>query len=219
MAEEGFFGFASRLASTFMGGAPDGPRYAWQAVAPWFTELSKSAAAQWLPRLVHGIRCEVVQIDPATRSAMPCEGSAIAGCEVCKKPCCLDHSFVQRQGAAVCYVCVMAAASERAPKIPGGSNWASGANPAGAPRSPPGGQAPRPSPPPPQVDPRAAHARKVLGIKKSATQNEIDARYKELLKKYHPDRHPADRAEAERKFKEVRVAYDFLKQAQAEAPR
>ena len=58
----------------------------------------------------------------------------------------------------------------------------------------------------------------MLGIKKSATQNEIDARYKDLLKKYHPDRHPADRAEAERKFKEVRVAYDFLKQAQTEAP-
>lgn len=219
MAEEGFFGFASRLASTFMGGAPDGPRYAWQAVAPWFTELSKSAAAQWLPRLVHNIRCEVVQLDPATRSAIPCEGSAIAGCEVCKKPCCLDHSFVQRQGAAVCYVCVMGAAAERAPKIPGANGWATGSGPAGTPRQPPRGQAAPASPPKAEVDPRFAEARKVLGIKKSANWAEIEVRYKLLLKKFHPDRNPADKANAERSFKAVRGAYDFLKQAQTEAPR
>lgn len=218
MAEEGFFGFASRLASTFMGGAPDGPRYAWQAIAPWFTELSKSAAAQWLPRLVHGIQCEVVQRDPATGAPVPCQGSAIAGCEVCRKPCCINHSFVQRQAAAVCYACVVDASAARAPKIPGASGWANGSNPAGAPR-PPGGQAPPASPPTPQVDPRFAAARKVLGVKKSSNWKDIEERYKALLKKYHPDLNPANKAEAERKFKEVRVAYDFLKQAQTEAPR
>lgn len=216
MAEEGFFGFASRLASTFMGGAPDGPRYAWQAVAPWFTELSRNAAAQWLPRLVLNLRCEVLQRDPATGAALPCEGSAIAGCEVCRKPCCINHSFVQRQAAAVCYACVIDASAQRAPKIPGANHWASGPGARPPPRQP--GQAPPETPPPPQVDPRFAQARKVLGVKKSSTWKDIEERYRALLKKYHPDRNPADKAEAERKFKEVRSAYDFLKKAQTEAP-
>lgn len=219
MAEEGFFGFASRLASTFMGGAPDGPRYAWQAVAPWFTDLSRAAATQWLPRLVLNLRCEVMQRDPATGAPMPCEGSAIAGCEVCRKPCCINHSFVQRQAAAVCYACVIDASAARAPKIPGANGWANGAAPAGAPRQPPRGETPPSASPPPQVDPRFAAARKVLGIKKTANWAEVEGRYKELLKRYHPDRNPADKAEAERKFKAVRGAYDFLKQAQTEAPR
>ena len=216
MAEEGFLGFASRIASTFMGGAPDGPRYAWSAVAPWFTELSKSAAAQWLPRLVHGIRCEVLQRDPATQQTIACQGSAIAGCEVCHKPCCLDHSFVQKQGFAVCYVCVFSASAERSPKMPGGNGRPP--DPAGKARQQAGGQAPPATPPPHPVDPRFAAARKVLGIKKTAHWVEIEARYKELLRKYHPDRNPADKAEAERKFKEVRAAFDFLKAAQTEAP-
>jgi hypothetical protein len=216
MAEEGFLGFASRLASTFIGGAPDGPRYAWQAVAPWFTELSKSAAARWLPRLVHGIRCEVIEIDPSTRRSAACPGSAIAACVVCRKPCCLDHSFVQKQGDAVCYVCVMASAAEHAPKIPGANGWASAADPA---RRPPGGQTPPPPPSPHPIDPRFAAARKVLGIKKTANWAEVEARYKELLRRYHPDRNPANKAEAEQKFKDVRAAFDFLKQAQTEAPR
>lgn len=219
MAEEGFLGFASRIASTFMGGAPDGPRYAWAAIAPWLNELSRSATAQWLPRLVHGIRCEVMQRDPATQQTIACQGSAIAGCEVCHKPCCLDHSFVQKQGAAVCYVCVGAAAAERAAdatRIPGGNGRPP--DPARQARAEAGRAPPPATPPPHPIDPRFAQARKVLGIKKTATWNEIEARYKELLRKFHPDRHPADKAEAEHKFKEVRAAFDFLKQAQTEAP-
>ena len=49
----------------------------------------------------------------------------------------------------------------------------------------------------------------VLGISKSATEDEIKKAYRSLAKKYHPDMNPGD-AEAEVKFKEVNEAYAVL---------
>ena len=50
----------------------------------------------------------------------------------------------------------------------------------------------------------------VLGIKKTATQNEIKSAYKKLVKKYHPDIYPGDKSYAELKIKEINNAYDVL---------
>ena len=49
----------------------------------------------------------------------------------------------------------------------------------------------------------------VLGVQKSATEDEIKKAYRQLAKKYHPDMNPGDK-EAERKFKEVNEAYEVL---------
>src|SRR6266571_8783105 len=49
----------------------------------------------------------------------------------------------------------------------------------------------------------------VLGVSKTATQDEIKKVYRSLARQYHPDRNPGD-AEAEAKFKEVQAAYDLL---------
>jgi len=49
----------------------------------------------------------------------------------------------------------------------------------------------------------------VLGISKSADENEIKKAYRNLAKKYHPDMNPGD-AEAEQKFKEINEAYAVL---------
>lgn len=49
----------------------------------------------------------------------------------------------------------------------------------------------------------------VLGVSKSADENEIKKAYRSLAKKYHPDMNPGDK-EAEAKFKEVNEAYDVL---------
>lgn len=49
----------------------------------------------------------------------------------------------------------------------------------------------------------------VLGISKSASEDEIKKAYRSLAKKYHPDMNPGD-AEAEVKFKEVNEAYAVL---------
>ena len=49
----------------------------------------------------------------------------------------------------------------------------------------------------------------VLGVQKSASDDEIKKAYRKLAKQYHPDMNPGD-AEAERKFKEVNEAYSVL---------
>ena len=50
---------------------------------------------------------------------------------------------------------------------------------------------------------------KTLGVKKSATQDEIKSAYRKLAQKYHPDKNK-DNKEAEEKFKEVSEAYEVL---------
>lgn len=49
----------------------------------------------------------------------------------------------------------------------------------------------------------------VLGVDRSATDQEIKRAYRKLAKKYHPDMNPGDK-DAERKFQEVSEAYDVL---------
>lgn len=49
----------------------------------------------------------------------------------------------------------------------------------------------------------------VLGVSKSASEDEIKKAYRQLAKKYHPDLNPGDKA-AEAKFKEANEAYEVL---------
>jgi DnaJ-class molecular chaperone len=49
----------------------------------------------------------------------------------------------------------------------------------------------------------------VLGLARTATEDEIKKAYRRLARKYHPDVNPGD-ATAEEQFKEVREAYDVL---------
>jgi hypothetical protein len=69
---------------------------------------------------------------------------------------------------------------------------------------------------------RPAHTRKLkpieqrsmeaLGLAAGATREEIKARFKELVKRHHPDSNGGDRA-AEEKLREIIQAYNYLKQA------
>lgn len=193
--DEGILGAFGRIASTVLGGAPDGAKHAWGAIAPWINELTRSATNKWLPFLVQGIPCEVIEHQRA------CPGAAIAACGVCKRPVCIHHSFVSKSGEAVCFPCAIRAR--------------------GAYTAEPSSEEAQPSPgrrytrQPPPRDPRAVPlefvvaARKVLGVKSGTPWDEVERRYKKLLARHHPDRNPNDPS-AEVRFKEVRAAYDVL---------
>lgn len=56
----------------------------------------------------------------------------------------------------------------------------------------------------------------VLGVAKSASDDEIKKAYRKLAKKYHPDLNPGDK-EAEKHFKEVNEAYEVLSDADKKA--
>lgn len=56
----------------------------------------------------------------------------------------------------------------------------------------------------------------ILGLTKSASQEDIAKAYKKLARENHPDRNPGDKA-AEARFKEVQNAYDVLNDPQKKA--
>ena len=50
---------------------------------------------------------------------------------------------------------------------------------------------------------------KILGVERSASEEDIRKAYRKLAMKYHPDRNPNDK-EAEERFKEINEAYEVL---------
>ena len=51
----------------------------------------------------------------------------------------------------------------------------------------------------------------LLGVPRTASEDEIKKAYRKLALKWHPDRHPAEgKAKAEEKFKQISEAYEVL---------
>ncbi|CAH8678634.1 unnamed protein product [Schistosoma rodhaini] len=55
---------------------------------------------------------------------------------------------------------------------------------------------------------------KVLGLTKTATDEEVRRAYRRLALKWHPDKNPTNLEEAEKKFKEISAAYEVLSDPQ-----
>lgn len=54
----------------------------------------------------------------------------------------------------------------------------------------------------------------VLGVSKTATDDELKKAYRKLAKQYHPDANIDNKEAAEAKFKEVNEAYETLSDSQ-----
>jgi DnaJ-class molecular chaperone len=57
----------------------------------------------------------------------------------------------------------------------------------------------------------------ILGVAKNASADEIKKAYRKQALEWHPDRHRDDKAEAERRFKEINEAYQILSDSQKRA--
>uniref|UniRef100_A0A8B9Z5Q0 J domain-containing protein n=1 Tax=Buteo japonicus TaxID=224669 RepID=A0A8B9Z5Q0_9AVES len=55
---------------------------------------------------------------------------------------------------------------------------------------------------------------KVLGLQKSASQDDVKKSYHKLALKWHPDKNPSNKVEAEKQFKAVSEAYKVLSDPQ-----
>lgn len=190
-----FFQTAASVLERMNSGADGQLGRAWQMVNPWVTRLLANAATKWIPILSHNAPCQIATPD-GNGGWVPCQHPAIAFCDCCGKPTCLQHARVDSNAGAICFPCVATARalkqSERASYQP-----------------PPSGQeAKKPEKQPLPRD----EALKRLGLTAASSPQEIKATYKALVRKWHPDKHAdADKAAAERRFREVQEAWEALK--------
>lgn len=141
-----------------------------------------------------------------------CEKASSCECAICHAPFCIEHAMHAFQTAdAVCLHCVneYAAFVEARGVLPGRAARAP-VNPFAA-----DGVGRKRAEPPSAEDGIAARRRaclKVLGLDDDATEDEIKAAFKNLAKKYHPDRASGEAAKkkAHSKFVQVSAAYEWL---------
>jgi DnaJ family protein B protein 4 len=51
---------------------------------------------------------------------------------------------------------------------------------------------------------------KILGVDKGASDDDLKKAYRKLAMKWHPDKNPTNKKEAENKFKQISEAYEVI---------
>ena len=195
MSQPGIDGFLHRLGEVLgtLQAAP-GPvhRRIWVELGPWLRSLTVEAAPKWLSRLGAELPCHVIEAD----LRRPCARHAVALCMLCGRSTCLEHSFIDRAGEAICYVCASIALGQSRGHA----------------------QAAHQHQHQERIDPRTDErelvwARRTLKITAQATLDEAHARHRKLSAQWHPDRYTTDKqkADAERRFKDIQRAWDIVR--------
>ena len=114
-----------------------------------------------------------------------CELDALARCMICGQEHCLAHSFVNHEADGICFVCAFQAGARSEPARQRRSVKQSAA----------------------ELD-----AYRVLGLRPGVSEEQIEAAYRSLARKHHPDRarDARSRKEAELNLREINLARDVL---------
>ncbi len=215
-----------QLGSLFRGvvGAEDGVHMrVWGELKPWISNLVPAATRKWIPRITGGDMCEV----PIMRRGQvvgECDHYGLAVCDICHRPVCLEHSRIDRDADAICFLCMTDALQavpvfqrERARQQQGGPKTRTQRERQEERDRERQQERQQEQPPPGKRPPNALEvltALTRLELKPGASWEEVRAAHRRLSAKLHPDRGKTtkEKAKLEAKFVEVQKALDLLKQ-------
>jgi len=200
---------AGRVAVALQGAPPGVSQRMWSQLGPWVRQLVMHAADKWIARATAEFPCQV----PLYRGGVhlgSCSESAVTVCDVCGRSACLNHCRVDQFGDAICYGCIFEAmrrrdaAGQAPPANRGRTPWDRGGPQ--QPQEPEVG-----APDAEQAALKAAY--RLLGVRPSATDDELKGALKRKLARWHPDRFKteAKKSEAEKQFKEAQAAYEVIR--------
>lgn len=205
---------------SLQGAEPGVPSRVWQDLGPWLQRLTLNATRRWLPRMTASEPCQVPMYR-AGEMIGDCTNFAVAQCDVCGAPCCLDHCRVDQYGDAICYLCCMGAVEARRKRqhhehTHEHHHHGSASEGGHAYWGPKGAPAPE-TPEQQQAALRAAY--RMLGVSRSASDEELKAALRKQLAKWHPDRQKSEKRklESEKRFKEIQDAYRLIEKSRAAA--
>lgn len=151
------------------------------AFEEWIEKLDQAAGRRWQAAFVRYTPCMV----PVNRAGgrQPCAAPAVAPCACCSEPTCIVHAMVAQNADVICLKCVnvYVRLARQARKE--------------------------------ALDPHAKIRRAhlaTLGLKPGAPWHDVEAAYKRLMVRWHPDKN-ANKDKAHAKFVAIRAAFDWLR--------
>lgn len=169
----------------------------WTQLRPWLSNISTNGVLRWLPRAATQMSCQIPEYEGGIPRG-PCRFSAIETCLGCGRPTCLNHAFVDSQGEAICYLCVVGI-RQSSVEVPG---------PQAQHTQQPSQEAQARA----HAEQRAWWARGVLNVQEGVPWESVRKQHRKISAQYHPDKPGGDEA----RFKDAQMAYDVLKKVYGE---